>query len=95
MIFSFFFSKTLLVVSERFSLRFLYLEVELLHINKSPEKSHIKHQNPAICPPLDFQKMISLWCRKIARLHRFSTPHSPLQKQSPIITVSLGRQFGG
>lgn len=58
-----------------------------------PEKLCKKHQNSALCPPFDFQKMISLWCRKIARLRRFSTPHSPLQKQSPIITVSPGRQF--
>ena len=94
MIFSFFFSKMLLGVSDKFSLRFLCLEVELLHRNKSPEKSHKKHLNPVLIPP-DFQKMISLWCRKKTRLRRFSTPHSPLQKQqnSPIATVSPGRQF--
>ena len=95
MIFSFFFSKMLLGVSDKFSLRFLCLEVELLHRNKSPEKSHKKHLNPALCPH-DFQKMISLWCRKNTRLHRFSTPHSPLQKQPPTLQLSpRGDNFSG
>ena len=76
-----------MVVSEKLSLHFLYLEVELLHRNKSPEKSHKKHQNPAICPP-DFQKMISLWCRKTLVSAGSALPTHPLQKQPPTLQLS-------
>ena len=62
-------------VSDKFSLRFLCLEVELLHRNKSPEKSHKKHQNSALCPPR-FSKNDFLVVQK-----KHSSPqvqHSPL-----------------